>query len=540
MSDSFTSDLSTATDQISRPKLRAQSAHPMLFIPELLLEFMPYLHDPDFEADVGIDYVSINSVGLVCKAWREPSLAIKWRKEIWAHVLYMLVPVRVSPELRWVFVRTPTRNDWYRFEMVAGRLHTLVIPSDTLDMDLSVLAALGGTRPDYKRTPFENLRGIDAHMVSGSNLVTIIVPRLPIPSLTILEVGVDTSVDAASQVSFLQLIPDRFPSLSTLKLWSFSDNKHIHTTLRSTIRKLGQLRHIFLHGLSFTNEITAPLSAMPALEIVEFEASGRQLHLHHRLRWADNTGAFTRLSHLKLHLAFDEETCSILRTIATNHSLQRLSLTHYASCNPQAKLDAVISAITQHSQLRELELKDVSVEVMSRATFRPLGSCGAMESLEFSILTSKMGVRFADHDLGDMLQHLPNLKTLRFSVYGGDNGLTLFSLVIALRHCPLLEDVGLYVDARQCALPAPNQLRTRHHNLYHLNFMEGAGLPANSGIDSAEAVAAFLSSLSTRAIEVRGTAQNDGSPEAEKWCEVSRIFQKALGGEGECGCRAQK
>lgn len=63
----------------------------VLLIPEIILEVVKHTHT--WKGYGPIDFTDIDSAGLVCKAWRGPSLVAKWHKCRLTCLLSMLVPL---------------------------------------------------------------------------------------------------------------------------------------------------------------------------------------------------------------------------------------------------------------------------------------------------------------------------------------------------------------------------------------------------------------------------------------------------------------
>ncbi|KAG9031171.1 hypothetical protein FRB95_003075 [Tulasnella sp. JGI-2019a] len=92
--------------------------HPILFVDELIVEFLQYLHRPESD----IDDADINAAGLTCKAWRDPSLTVKWRE---AHLKSLFSVLAPLSEPNSVFARVPTDSDHCHFHDIARRVHSL-------------------------------------------------------------------------------------------------------------------------------------------------------------------------------------------------------------------------------------------------------------------------------------------------------------------------------------------------------------------------------------------------------------------------------
>ncbi|KAG8995330.1 hypothetical protein FRB94_009277 [Tulasnella sp. JGI-2019a] len=317
--------------------------------------------------------------------------------------------------------------------------------------------------------------------------VCALLPR----SLRLLEisfVGLDSEEDEAS---LLQLLPSRFPSLSTIKLWGYPGTgaERVYTELGAMLSRFRELKYVFLNGPSFTENIARALSELPLLTTLEFVSSYRP----RPFQWVPTANIFPVLSKMDVHLDLGKTTRVLLLDIATSRSLQHLVITHGKAFHPTAELGSIISVIVQHTQLRQLSLKRVAVRAFDRYIVQQVGGCGTLEKLELEIQATEGSVEVTDEDVGRMLEGLGRLTTFRFHLAKKQKPvITLQTLVLALQNCPRVEHVSPFVDATSSKILEPIAYRP-HQHLRSLDFVTG---PSISHIGSPEEVAAFLSPMS--------------------------------------------
>ncbi|KAG8987292.1 hypothetical protein FRB94_005177 [Tulasnella sp. JGI-2019a] len=96
-----------------------KSPHPALFVDEIIIQFLAYVH----RQKCATDYADINAAGLTCRAWREPSLDLKWREVDLKYLLLVLAPLRKPhPNKALFFNDIPTDDNICRFRDTARRV----------------------------------------------------------------------------------------------------------------------------------------------------------------------------------------------------------------------------------------------------------------------------------------------------------------------------------------------------------------------------------------------------------------------------------
>ncbi|KAG9000131.1 hypothetical protein FRB93_012806 [Tulasnella sp. JGI-2019a] len=125
-------------------------SHPMLFVPELLIQYMGYHYEPRPHSSnhKSVTRRAIDSAGQVCKIWREASLTVKFREADLLSVLLVLGPLEwdSGTDYNWVFKRPPTVDDWLRFSCIVPRVSKLTIAGNTRISE-SLIGTLYTTRP---------------------------------------------------------------------------------------------------------------------------------------------------------------------------------------------------------------------------------------------------------------------------------------------------------------------------------------------------------------------------------------------------------
>lgn len=190
------------------------------------------------------------------------------------------------------------------------------------------------------------------------------------------------------------------------------------------------------------------------------------------------------------------------------------------------------TAVIAHTGLKQLVLWDVELGVLKADSLKALKVCNGLESLQIKVIAIESDI--SDGEIADVVQHLPRLEDLSLHLKGGTTPqLTLSTLLTALRHCPDISYVSLWIDATSAKIPS--EVQSQHQKLETLSFsfgIEEGGADGLSPIDSAEAVAAFLSPLSAKEMQI---SFHDGLGERSQtrklWGRVDRLlpaFQKAV------------
>ncbi|KAG8983292.1 hypothetical protein FRB94_007905 [Tulasnella sp. JGI-2019a] len=504
--------------------LRAEEIAPSVFsISELILELMPHLHN-----DGSWNEKDIDTAGLVCKSWRERALNVKWGKVDVLRGLRMLGPMRAldGPDgtKEWTFDRPLRTDDWSRFNSIASRVKVLIVPQDNKLSD-SLLAAIFKGRRTPSLALFPNIvtarlrpmrpdgiTGFLALVPSTLNKLEIAFPR-----------GSLADGEAEDIVALLDLIPPRFPALSHLIFSGLRGRPDLTNPLTTMIHGLPNLRVISMYHQKLSSAIDSALSTLQNLELVNAGDVETQAKLH----WVRSDSASPQLSELAVSGNFGYATATYLADVAANHSPTRLTLKYHAAYGRRDNVDSILHAITHHQSLTHLVVANVLLNVLTIRTLEPLKGLGALTELQLDL--DGTTVEVGDKDVGELLQSLTSLERLELGIRESHRfPLSLDALVSALKTCPFLEHVAMSVDATSRRIPAP--IAFRHDNLSSLDFINVAGSTKPSPLDAPEAIAAFLSPLSAKAITVESRSREPRG-ELPLWAGVARLmpwFRKVM------------
>ncbi|KAG9031192.1 hypothetical protein FRB95_003096, partial [Tulasnella sp. JGI-2019a] len=424
--------------------------HPALFVDEIIIQFLAYLHQPRFNND----YADIDAAGLTCKAWREPFLDIKWREVDLKYLLSVLAPLRkLHPNKKLFFTGVPTDADICRFRDIACRVLHLKRDDDGAQAILgkrivNTIRSIQGDAP----TLFPNLRivkmGIRMHLTA----ITWFIQLLP-SSLQLLDINA-TLLSANGYVIFLQLLPSRFPFLTTLTTLGAAKGR-TESAVRDVLAGAPALHHVSLAQHPVSSSLIEALSKLQFLEFIEVGTAINKMVLT-GFEWESQFGAFPRLTELSARLPLDRSINSLLLHIGADRSLKTLRLIHTGKNTVDLK--SLVRALVTHSLLRHLSLSRFSAETADANMLRPIACLSQLESLDIhNYATSDI----ADKDIGDLLENLPLLKCLQLCLPDwrekGWTRITLRTLALACACCSLLENIALFVDARQEYIPSKAQ-----------------------------------------------------------------------------------
>ncbi|KAG8880998.1 hypothetical protein FRB98_004605 [Tulasnella sp. 332] len=508
---------------INASTVSQSSPHPMLTIPELIMEFLGHLHAED-EGHVGW----IDTAGLVCKSWIIPAKVVKWGTADLRRLLSVLAPIRIwEDEYTGIalidFARRPKLDDWKRFGDVANLVFTLDVSGEMrLEGPLltMLLTTLNRRRPPHSSALLPNTRTLKTGPLMVNDLKEIL-SLLP-PTLQTLDTTLYAS-DEDAKLAFLQLIPQRFPTLSTLRLAGMWDgNEKLHQAMADMLTQLQSLREVSIPNMNFTSGIASALSTLPELRRVEVGqdcVENKELNL----KWEGSSGGFPKLARLDVHIPFDDASSSFLLDISSINSLQSLKLAHNVQQDGTGDLDGVFRAIGQMHGLRHLALTSVRVELLQADSLQGLMRCEALESLELSI--SATTTQITNEGIAAALRPLTHLKRLELCVLQGHKSvLDLHTLTSILQSSPSLEHVVLELDVRSQWALQPN--RHQHDNLHTLDFVNVPG--SRRGFElhrqPIQEMAAFLSTLSVKNVTVVSKVQASGI-EDRYWREVAPLMQ---------------
>ncbi|KAG9031188.1 hypothetical protein FRB95_003092 [Tulasnella sp. JGI-2019a] len=465
--------------------------HPALFVDEIVIQFLAYLYQPRFDND----YSDINAAGLICKAWRELSLDIKWREVDLKYLLSVLAPLRKPhPNEALFFTGVPTDADIYSFRDAARRVWYLKGDCNEEQTVLSkrivnTIRAIQGDAPSL----FPNLRTVKIGIQMHLTAITRFIKLLP-PSLQLLDISTTLLSDDGYTV-FLRSLPSRLPSLTTLTILG-SAKAQANSAMCGVLAQSPELRHVSLAQHLVSSPLIEALSKLQFLESIEIGTAIDKMVLT-GFEWERRFGAFPRLIELSARLPLDPPITSLLMDIGANHSLITLRLIYTGRNIVRDTVDfkSLMRAVATHSLLRHLSLIRFRADISNADILRPIACLTLLESLHIHTYPTS-GI--TDKDVGELLENLPLLRHLQLYFPNwrerGWTRITLRTLALACAYCPLLENATLYVDARQESIPSeaqeqPMELKPR------VVIFECATNDSYSAISAPEKVAAFLSQL---------------------------------------------
>ncbi|KAG8997131.1 hypothetical protein FRB94_007864 [Tulasnella sp. JGI-2019a] len=466
----------------------------MPFVLELIRDIMDYIYNSGSAGHQVID-----AAGLVCKTWREAALTAKWQEAMLLPLLSFLVSAYVD---EWTYSSPLTKEDWERFDNIARRVKTLHTPRWYSIPD-SIRTAIFDSRPDRDVSLFPRLRTLNMDW-SFEHDVTKIMTFLP-NNLERFDVRIGgANYKQGLTVDFMALLPQRFAHLSELTLYSEYDaNDHFADAIATLLPQLPKLHYVWLCRIQLTSQMAVSLVGMSILDELYLHQSPTET-IPELLLESWNTDSFLMLSTLDIPTRFDETTASLLYKVSgpNSRSLSTLRFVHLIKNGISAvgmEVERVLQAIQVHSALLHLTLQSMELESASERALQPLSSLHKLKTLEVSLKATSMRIR--DEDVGELLEHLPNLESLTLALQEDtEYVLTLRTLVSALNHCPLLRDIGLLVDASTPLVPVFTQ--PPHRSIRSLAFGDLLDSLRVSHLDSAGEVAAFISQLSNDVLKI--------------------------------------
>ncbi|KAG9020622.1 hypothetical protein FRB95_003872, partial [Tulasnella sp. JGI-2019a] len=294
-------------------------AHPVLFVDEIIVEFLGHLHRPKYNTD-------IDAAGLTCKAWRDSSLAVKWQQVDLKRLLSVLAPLIKSdlegPPATWSFAHVPTDRDHHRFHDLASRVHFLN-DGGHLPLGESVFTTISNGFPG-STVLLPNLRS--ANFVADSRFDPTFVENLSRilafypSSLRHLALSVAPG-SSESREKLLLNLASRFSRLSTIRLYRAALTQADARAMAKLIEHNPDLRRATIQQYITSAPVDALLNA-PHLETLMIRTDRLNDSLDYRrcLRG----GPFPQLKSLTIQLILDARVFDLLTNIGAHHSLQTL------------------------------------------------------------------------------------------------------------------------------------------------------------------------------------------------------------------------
>lgn len=450
--------------------------------------------------------------------WSEVALDILYQR---SPELFDLVSI-LAPISETYFSRELLPADWARFSHYAPRVHTL--SHDTTGshsgrhLSESLFQELALSRPNL--LIFPNLHTL-SWTVSRPRFLRVALlflhSNVPLRNLTL---HITRADGAKTFDSFLQSFGERVPRLESFTL--------------DTPRPVGEYTAPFVNFLTKCRALTFLTLPHFFLSTPMMEALGGLPHLESvTLRKRDHIGASADVANLVLptspgyfqtleHLSIDCHLSTLTAFISgsTPHlTLKSLHVSSLALECPSA-INTFLSALpTGVPNLQSLMLALLTLSVPSPAhstdiTLNTISPIMSLKHLEAFGLTYNYPLALSSSDIDELARALPLIKKLYLCESSYDTHdrsattLGLDTLVSFARHCPRLEELGVFIDAGVPSPPPRIPEGVRFNKLQTLSvgqsFMPLGMSPSSSSTDlpasapltsSITAIALFLSRL---------------------------------------------
>ncbi|KAF7375042.1 hypothetical protein MSAN_00390300 [Mycena sanguinolenta] len=406
------------------PTNRAQSR--VLDIPELLDMIFAFL-----------DETSVASTASVCKRWSEIALDTLWRDLADLHrlfgILRALKQTGDSPDSPYAFTAAPDADDWGRLEKYTRRVRRLTYHYQT------------PKGPCLCPTVFEDVARTRTSLNILPNLKTLVWNAPPPLAVIFMQPTVkhftfwlpETIVQDESHLPFFRDVVSRMPHLTTLDIRT---NIPMGTIEDSMIFLFGltKLRKVILPRFSVTTRIAQALQHLEDLGCLEFQYCSDQ--------GCGDPADIESSSPTNLTALYVDS-----RLIESPAALHELLTVLADTCQLLESL-GIVTHVDDTEPLRVLA--DVpSEERINSSTLQPLQNFPNLTIFE---ITHQYPLDLKLADLERLARSWPSLRKLMLNnepVVSDECSLTLEALIPFAKHCPELEQLGLFVNASTAELP---------------------------------------------------------------------------------------
>ncbi|KAI0073082.1 hypothetical protein K474DRAFT_1723382 [Panus rudis PR-1116 ss-1] len=478
--------------------------HRVLDIPEILELILSQL-----------DRKSNVQNALVCKRWSDIALNLVWRDVTDLLFLFqLLAPLEKSGSINdatiYRFERGLTARDWERFGRYARRVRSFtygnpdIYPSS--DVDGSVFDEIARTRPPANILPaiLPNLRSLSwfSQLHSRTSYSFMFMHENITKFDIYLRIADEHPLDAVFDEIRL-----RMPHLTSLDLRFENSMCEIEDSFIKLVSRLKKLKQIILPAFTVTTRVFEALSKLPNLRIIQFEFLASQgigqpsdvASFSPRLE----DGAFPSLFDLALNCSMQDATRLFNAPFAPIHmKMLYLHVTAPATPDEMRQFLTVLSENCQlltHLSINLTRLpafsEDAPIPDNGRVTWDHLKPVLSLPELtDLSIIWSHPFM-ITEANIEEMASKWPSLESLCLNSEPLDPSeesmLTLRALVPFARHCPKLNELGLYISTKDAAELSRETTATLTKPFKSLQRFE-VGL---SGILDPKPVALFLSQL---------------------------------------------
>ncbi|KAJ7773058.1 hypothetical protein B0H16DRAFT_1363088 [Mycena metata] len=443
--------------------LSAPPSSRVLAIPELLDMIFAYLDDPSNASNAS-----------VCKQWSNVALDTLWRDLNDLHRLFSILKplkqVGEAPDSPYAFVQAPDAEDWRRLEKYSRRVRRfrfLQVDSDSEGPRLcpTVFEDVARTRTSLNLLP--NLTSLAWHGPLSfaplflHNNIKHFVLYLPI------------FIPPESPLPFFRDVASRMPSLSLLDLRTRLPMRDMEEAALFLLRSLPKLRKVIFPRYSATTRIIETLATLEDLGCVEFQYVAEQGIGDPAdtavFKPTLNVGAFPSLWDLSLTcrvedcIAFMKQTFAPVnltalyvdsQLIESPAAVHELLLVLADTCQLLEALGIItlIGGVTEEGPQTLAEVP--SADRINFATLRPLQNFPNLNIFE---IIHQYPLDLQLEELEQLARSWPSLRKLILNnepVISDESSLTLKALLPFARHCPELEQLGLFINASTADLPS--------------------------------------------------------------------------------------
>ncbi|CCM05227.1 uncharacterized protein FIBRA_07437 [Fibroporia radiculosa] len=419
----------------------------------------------------------------------------------------LLLPLIPNPSQK--FQRLLTANDWGRLERYSHRIRVLTFEERSVKshrrlLDQTIFSEIERTCPTAAVCP--NLQSLtwDARSQEMQNNSLLFMQ----PRINRLAFRINNSDSLAEP--YLQLFASRLPRLTHLTLYAVGPMRNIESRIIALLRHFHELQSIVVPLYGTTTRIVEELSRLPCLLSISL---GQPVEFGR----GDSTdivdfcptlteGAFQSVRKICISAQLPNAT----RFIADPFFPHRLTSLYVHAIAIAARDDVrqfFMAVVSRTPAITTLHLDFIiyphapfsvpgppTHERPNITTFRPLFACRHMKSFEFRW---DYALNLTDQNMEEFAVSWPALEHFMLNsepvIEFDPPPLTLAALVPFAQHCPMLQELGLYVDAD--ALPSRSLAIVPFKSLQKL--FVGA-----SKILVVDAVALFLSQLCALECEV--------------------------------------
>ncbi|KAJ7707801.1 hypothetical protein B0H17DRAFT_1192234 [Mycena rosella] len=510
----------------------------VLEIPELLHMIFGFLGDPSNAANA-----------CVCKRWNSIALDTLWSEVEDLHRLFgLLGPLKQlgdSPDAPYAFIANPDADDWRRFTKYSARVRRLFFHAESglLRLSPTVFEDVARTRTSLNILPNVNTLSWAgplslAVMFMHANVKRFVlwlpdkfaVPDLPLqPQYDLLP--------------FFRDVASRMPNLTYLDLRTNMPMHDMEVDLIFLLRSLAKLRKVVFPRFECTTRIAETLAQLPDLGTLEFQYVPEQglgdPSDTHVFRPTLAMGAFPSLWDLSLTISLNDGV-QFMRNSFAPTNLTALYFDSYLVESP-AVVHELLSLLAETCHLLEslgivtlIGPNSPNEERINFSTLRPLLNFPNL--LIFEIIHQNP-LDLTLEDLDQLARSWPSLKKLILNnepAVSEHSTLTLQALLPFARHCPEIEQLGLFINASTADLPSSPTNFTSSYQSLPFGKLKRLSMGV-SLLEDAGAVALFLSQLCPLGthIEYGVTWETDALIESlldamvnrcEKWRKVEELL----------------